>query len=406
MAKRVLNPSTLALADDLEQAVHRHIVNTWFPRAVDPAGGFYEGFAFDWSRLPGSRRSTVYQSRMIWLAAALARAQISSEIDFGEVSMEGVRFMAGKLIDPESGAVEWGVDGSDHFGPPHHLYAASFAIFALSAVRSATGCPKALEFAKRIFWRTDDYLRDHQYGGYFSVAQNMVEERNRHRKDVIGCPNHYKSQNSLLHLMEAYTELVRIWPGSEVKKRLGELISIFKTRLLAPEGRLYEMTEANWTPASNVLTFGHDIEASHLLIEPEQNLNGSVGEDTWQVAQKLLDHTLDHGWDENEHAFWTSSADRSKKVWWVQAEGLLGLINGLRIPGGRHDLYERRLHELWGTIRDRFFDPVHGGLYDALRPGEHAPKTNKAYAWKAGYHDGRAFLYGSRLLRSLSDLDS
>jgi cellobiose epimerase len=403
MAKREISQSSLsALADLLDELLQKHIVAVWFPRSVDPAGGFHESMGTDWAILREPRRSTVYQSRMTWIAASLGRAGIDSPLDFCEISRDGARFLGRNLIDEQSGAVEWGVEPAGHWGTPHHLYSVSFAVFALAAVNSATGCARALDMAKRIFWRTDDFLYDHAHGGYFSVAQRLVLEKNRHRKDQIGIPQHLKSQNSLLHLMEAYTELARVWPSPDVLKRLAELIDIVKLRLFAPEGRLYEMTEADWTPASDVQTFGHDIEVSHLLIEAELTCRGEVSGDTWTRARMLLDHTVQFGWDARNDTIFSSSRDRESKTWWVQVEGLLGVISGLRIPGAPHDTYLELAQRLLTSIDRLFVDELFGGLHESVSAQGVPVRSNKAHSWKAAYHDGRAFLHGSRILRELS----
>lgn len=68
-------PSTgelLQIAAEVEDNLHRQVLAQWFPRAVDPAGGFHQNYAEDWSRLPGDDRSVVYQSRLTWLAAQAA----------------------------------------------------------------------------------------------------------------------------------------------------------------------------------------------------------------------------------------------------------------------------------------------------------------------------------------------
>ena len=72
--------------------------------------------------------------------------------------------------------------------------------------------------------------------------------------------------NNHLHVLEAYTNLYRVWREPRVAERLRELIGLFLTRIL--DGRtqhLHHLFNELWNVRSDSYTFGHDIEASWLL---------------------------------------------------------------------------------------------------------------------------------------------
>src|SRR3972149_8430759 len=62
-------PGTTATVDwrEIEQVLWKDILAAWYPRCLDRAsGGFHQGFAEDWSRLPADSKFIVFQARMTW----------------------------------------------------------------------------------------------------------------------------------------------------------------------------------------------------------------------------------------------------------------------------------------------------------------------------------------------------
>jgi hypothetical protein len=60
----------LRIADEVAANLQNHILDKFFPAAVDEkGGGFYENCGLDWTRQPGDAKSIVYQSRLTWTSA-------------------------------------------------------------------------------------------------------------------------------------------------------------------------------------------------------------------------------------------------------------------------------------------------------------------------------------------------
>ena len=80
--------------------------------------------------------------------------------------------------------------------------------------------------------------------------------------------NEKKSMNNHLHVLEAYANLLRVWPDPLLARRLRDLIDIFPQHILNAE-RIHcrHFFDESWAPKSTSYTFGHDIEASWLLCE-------------------------------------------------------------------------------------------------------------------------------------------
>src|SRR5450756_409493 len=79
--------------------------------------------------------------------------------------------------------------------------------------------------------------------------------------------------NNHLHVLEAYTNLYRVWREPRVAEQLRELVEIFLTRMLDPRTKhLHHFFNEQWEVRSDSYTFGHDIEASWLLCEAAEEL--------------------------------------------------------------------------------------------------------------------------------------
>jgi mannobiose 2-epimerase len=212
-----------------------------------------------------------------------------------------------------------------------------------------------------------------------------------------------KSQNSHLHILEGFDELAKVWREPLLLRRLEEVIDVLQNRLLDATGSLHGIALADWTPQPWPVSYGHNIEAAHLLLSASETLYGQASTQTQEAAAKLVNHTLRHGIDRGSGGVFNvgdpqGPTDRSK-VWWVQAEALLGFARALRLQGVAETQCEEALLATWDFIKNRQIDREYGGWVDTIRPdGSVAGDGKKAHPWKAAYHDGRALLFTSRLL--------
>jgi mannobiose 2-epimerase len=78
------------------------------------------------------------------------------------------------------------------------------------------------------------------------------------------------------------------------------------------------------------------------------------------------------------------------RIWWVQAEGIVGMVNAAELSGDPG--YLRRASTLWNFVKDFLIDRAHGEWFWGVRHpgGAPLPDRYKGGAWKASYHNGRA----------------
>lgn len=404
------------LADELEASLWRDLIDPWFPACVDPEGGFFQDFSEEWVQGAPHGRFVVFQARMTWLAATLSELPGECSDEFRRFALHGMRFLRERFLDGEGGVL-WQIDETGHRAGTHarekHAYGTSFVIYAMAAVHRATGSPDALRYALRSFDWLERNLYDDAFGGYFEctdeTGKRLVElpAGSAIKVDGIGTTYGLKSQNTHLHLLEALTELAQVCDDPRVTGRLAEIRSILVDKLFHPDGWLHICAEADWSPVPGLVSFGHDVEAAHLLLAADAMLSGGPAPETERVAQALLDYALRHGYDRQRGGFFNLSTPTGEvrdqtKVWWVQAEALLGFVRGLSLSGAPRSDYLEAVQGTWRWIQDRQIDRDYGGWHGAVAPDDHILYNGvKGDPWKAAYHDGRALLFSAQILRNM-----
>lgn len=405
----------LRLADQVEASLRRDDLDKFFPAAVDRvSGGFDENFGEDWSRRSSPIRSIVYQSRLTWLAAAAATRDPKEADRWLPIVRHGVAELSGKLWDREHGGFFWSVDRDGRprgsHGSEKHVYGNAFGIYAAAAAYQADHDPAALELAERAFLWLDSHAHDDRHGGYFEALSEDGRPYgfDHPGADAIGTHYGYKSMNTHIHLLEALTELHKVRPDDRVTRRVNELLEIVRDRVCVEPGCQNMFFNPDWSPVPGMDSFGHDIETAYLMTEAAAEIGRADDPATWRMARHLVDHALDVGFDRQYGGFYeegtTFGGDLStRKIWWVQAEGLNALLLMHEKFGSQTPRYWQAFVKQWEFISHHQIDAVHGGWRPTvLRDGTPLPHQPKADAWTEGYHQGRAMLNVSARLRALA----
>jgi mannobiose 2-epimerase len=113
------------------------------------------------------------------------------------------------------------------------------------------------------------------------------------------------------------------------------------------------------------------------------------------LFRELFAQAMRRGWDAEAGGFFDSGigdapADRRAKIWWVQAEALVGALAMFELTGDPKyaDVFART----WQFVDTKQTDWASGEWHDTIEPGGQPRGGNKAHAWKAGYHNGRALV--------------
>ena len=406
------------LAPEADTSLHSEILAPWFPASVDTVhGGFHSHFARDWKPLPSDGKFSVFQGRMTWVAAQVVLREPAMKQQFLPIVHQGVDFLTNVMWDKQNGGFFWGLDDSGSitpaFGDHKHLYGIGFCIYGLAAAYQATNDPKALDFAEKGFLWIDQHAHDQAHGGYYEWLSRDGTPVIPHApsgtvvSNGIG-PIGYKSMNTHIHLLEAFTELYKVWPDPTLRLRLEELLVIVRDKISVEPGAMNLYFTNAWQPIPDHDSYGHDVETAYLMLEADEVLHHHASEQTERMARILVDHALAYGWDTKNGGFFREGTTFGKpedtmKEWWIEFEGLNALLMMHERYGAQDPRYFQRFLQQWHFIRNHTFDAQSHGDFN-VTTAEGKPATeDKGSIWKAAYHDSRALWNVRDRLQKLSN---
>ena len=197
--------------------------------------------------------------------------------------------------------------------------------------------------------------------------------------------------NTHLHILEAYTNLYRVWKDEKLKMQLYQLIRIFLDKIINRETHHFHLFfEADWTVCSETDSYGHDIEGSWLLCEAAEVLGDEkLLDEVKQVAVKMVIAIQKEGLDISGGLYYEKEGEKLNKEfsWWPQAETVIGFFNAWQITG--NEVYLNQVKKSWGFIQKYIIDHKNGEWFSAVSPELKTLPNDKVNGWKAPYHNSR-----------------
>jgi mannobiose 2-epimerase len=391
--------STQELRLRADQELCGDILPFWAKNAFNPTTGRIAGLiSHDLRIFDDVPRHAVICARLLWTFAAAQRQRPSQAwLDTGEKARA---LLTGAFWDKINGGIFWSLaPNRSVLSPRKQIYAEAFAIYGLSEWSMATGDKTALNQAISLFELIEQHAADPVHGGYIeALGQDWspLEDMRLSDKDL----NAPKSMNTLLHILEAYTNLLLVWPDAQLKKKLRALLLVMLDRVVSsePYTRCALFFDMEWHSQNEVISFGHDIEASWLLWDAAKLLGDEALEKrTRRVALDMAAGVLAHGIDADGAVLYSGTARgilNAEKHWWPQAEGVVGFLNAYELSGD--ETYLKAALKTWSFIENKVVDPVHGEWFAVLdRSGTPLPDypafadSCKIGPWKCPYHNAR-----------------
>ena len=380
-----------------------NILSYWLTYTMDEENdGFYGEVTNDNQPVTGAVKGSVLNARILWSFSAAYN--LNKNPAYLHAAKRALNYINQYFIDKANGGVYWSVAAN---GAPadtkKQIYALAFTIYGLAEYYKATADNESLATAISLFNAIEKYSYDSSRGGYFeafTMDWQPIEDLRLSDKDA----NEKKTMNTHLHILEAYTNLYRVWPDAQLAKQICELIQDFEQHIINPQNyHLNLFMGEDWTVKGDVVSYGHDIEASWLLLEAAEVLHDEV----WIDRIKKLAVKIAHASAEGLNADGSMSYELEpainhridEKHWWVQAEAMVGYYNAYQLTN--EDQFFDKVRALWNFTRMHIIDSTKGEWYwgvnadDTLMDG-----YGKAGFWKCPYHNSRACIEMINRLKS------
>jgi len=370
-----------------------NILSWWMRMTIDHEnGGFYGKIDHANKVFSQTAKGAVLNSRILWTFSSAYN--LTEERKYLDTAGRAFRYISDHFFDKEFGGVYWTVNfKGEPLNTKKQIYALAFAVYGLSEYYLASRDKSAQELANQLYDSIVTHSYDSKYGGYIEALTrdwNQMGDLRLSDKDA----NEKKSMNTHLHLLEAFTSLYRITPNEQLRNRVVELIRIFLDRIIDPRtNHLYLFFDDQWQVRSNVISYGHDIEAAWLLqVAAETISKNSLREDVSGISVKIAEAAIE-GLD-SDGGLWYEYNQKGNELFtqkhsWPQAEAMVGWFNAWQISGDS-DFLKKSLSS-WQFVKDYIIDQELGEWYWGVN-ANHSPMLaeEKVGIWKCPYHNSRA----------------
>jgi mannobiose 2-epimerase len=370
----------------------------WWQRQIFDAEGRVLGARGNDGQPREATRSAVLGTRLLWTFAS-AQHRLGATVEGGRAAHRAWAWLNEALIDPVDGGVFWSVDGDGRPLQVHkQTYAQAFAIYALCACHAwqAKDDSPALQQALDFFELLQAHAFDPADGGCW-------EGRMRDWRPLPSArlsdkePAAPKTMNTMLHVLEALTELLGHHRVPAVEARLRELLVLFLDRIWLPGRACFGLYfSEDWRVLTPDVSWGHDIEAAWLLVRAADMLaDAALQARTRALAVQVADAVLARGVAPDGSVLGEGRFDGSvtdeRRHWWCQAEAVVGFWDAWQWGGDpRH---AETAWRAWAYIDRHHVDRVGGDWFKTLDPqGRPLDSVPKAGPWECPYHHVRAGL--------------
>jgi mannobiose 2-epimerase len=383
------------LKREIKSELVNNILPFWMERVVDPEnGGFYGRIEGNGKVHPDADKGCVMNARILWTFSSAYR--VLKNPDYLRIAEKSRDYLLDYFFDKEFNGVYWLVDNRGKMKDgKKQIYAQAFTIYALTEYYRVTGDYICLQKAIELFNLIEKYSFDNILNGYFEALSREwgeLEDLRLSEKDA----NEKKTMNTHLHVLEAYTNLYRVWKDDTLKKQLSNLIGVFSERIVNRKTfNLNMFFDEDWNDKTNLVSYGHNIESSWLIYEAalvlgDQKIIGKVKKICVSIAEASKEGLQPDGSMIYEKFFKDGHIDTDRH-WWVQAESVIGFLYASGLSG-KEEYLDISL-KTWKFISDHIVDRNNGEWYWSVNNNLHPnTKDDKAGFWKCPYHNSRMCL--------------
>lgn len=374
------------------QEVKEHLLNViipfWKKLRDDRNGGYYGWLGYDLKLDKKAEKGCILNSRITWFFSN-AYMLLGDESLLDEAT-HGFDFLMDKCVDKENGGIYWSLnyDGTP-LDTTKHTYNQAFSIYALSSYYEATKNEQALALARELFGLIEEKCTDE--GGYREAFTRDFKPESNEKLSENGVLAE-RTMNTLLHVLEAYTQLYKVSKDEKVKERLLWIVDTIENKVYNEELHRQEVFfDSEYNSLIDLYSYGHDIETAWLLDLTLDVIGDDVlTERISKITRDLTDQTYKVAFDGRSFPIeCEKGVVNEHRVWWAQAENLVGLINGYQRQGKQE--YLDAAESQWNFIKEYVVDKREGSewYWEVDKEGKPYPDRPIVEPWKCPYHNGR-----------------
>lgn len=390
----------MSIAAEMKKHLQEGIIPFWKELKDEEFGGFYGWMDSDLVLDKKAEKGCILNSRILWFFSN-AWMTLKDE-SLKEYAEHAYNFMKKYCYDEERGGVYWSVtyDGKP-LDTTKHTYNQAFAVYALSSYYAASGNEEALELAGKLRDVIETKCFDEV--GYKEALDINFEPTDNEKLSENGVMAD-RTMNTLLHVFEAYTELYRVSKDEVAGRKLRWMMDLIADKIYNPKLHRQEVFFDNeYKTLIDLHSYGHDIEAAWLTDRGTEVLGdeayiAKMAPITADLEQCVYAKAYDRGSFKNECE---CGVDDEKRIWWVQAEAVVGFYNAWqKAPEKKH--YLEAAETIWNFIKEYVIDKREGSEWFSYVEADGTPGMDKPILepWKCPYHNGRMCM---EIIKRMSD---
>ena len=372
----------------IKKHLTQEIIPFWKGLRDDTYGGYYGYLGYDLVLNKRAVKGCILNSRILWFFSSAY--MLLGDKELLDEAKHAYEFMKDYCIDKVNGGIYWSMqyDG-EIFDSTKHTYNQAFAIYALSAYYEASGDDNALKLAMHLFDLIENKCKDE--GGYLEAFDEQFVKIDNDKLSENGVMAD-RTMNTLLHVLEGYTELYRVSHKENVKKVLREILDLFSDKVYNPHLHRQEVFfDKDYNSLINLHSFGHDIETSWLIDRTVEIIDdGSLARRISPITSDLARNVYNTAFDGKSLSYECENGIvNEKRVWWVQAETVVGFINAYQKT--KDNMYLEGAKSCLSFIFDNIIDKRDGSEWfsEVDKDGKSIPDLPIVEPWKCPYHNGR-----------------
>lgn len=369
--------------------LEKHIMPFWHNLMDKEYGGFYGLVDGELNIHKNDNKSTIGTARILWgFSRAYGVTKNASDL---EGATHAYNYLMDALHDKVNGGYinEVTYKGGLHSTTKYTIFQA-YVIYGMSEYYKITEDKEVLKQLIELYELMESQL-------FVAVENRYIEATDAKwlpKDEFLGGREDVTFDRTgvcYLHILEAYSNLYKIWNNAFLKDRIHWLIELFRDKIYIEKDKTYGIYfDENWSLQIESYCYGRDIEATWLIHEAAEAIgynDAKLTEQLIAVIENVYEKAL---LEDGTFYIGVEKGIKDKQLWWyAYNEAIVGFYNGYTMTG--EEKYLMASKAVWKKASDIFIDKRESSewLPTVGESGEILLEEPIAHGWKTPYHTGR-----------------